>query len=188
MITPGSLLAHITRLLDQSGIPYMAVGSLASSFHGEPRTTRDIDLVIDPTADSLHQFVDALPRTDFYVDADAASEALDRRTSFNIVEIETGWKVDLMIRRDRPFSRAELNRRIAVRLLGTDTYVATAEDTIIAKLEWAREGESERQLRDVASILVVSGEGLDRRHLERWIGALGLDEVWLQAQRLVGDG
>jgi hypothetical protein len=73
-------------------------------------------------------------------------------------------------------------------LLGTDTYVATAEDTIIAKLEWAREGESERQLRDVASILVVSGEGLDRRHLERWIGALGLDEVWLQAQRLVGDG
>lgn len=188
MITPGNLLAHITRLLDQAGIRYMAVGSLASSFHGEPRTTRDIDLVIDPTAISLTEFLGALPRADFYVDAGAASEALDRRTSFNIVEIETGWKVDLMIRRDRPFSRDELDRRIAVRLLGTDTYVATAEDTIIAKLEWAREGESERQLRDVASILAVSGEGLDHGHLERWIAALELADVWDQAKRLVGEG
>ena len=186
MITPGNLLARVTGLLEQAEIRYMAVGSLASSFHGEPRATRDIDLVIDPTEISLRAFLEALPRTDFYVDAGAASEALDRRTSFNVVEIETGWKVDLLIRRDRPFSRDELDRRIAVRILGTNTYIATAEDTIIAKLEWARDGESERQLRDVASILAVSGEGLDHRHLERWIAALDLAEAWDQAQRLVG--
>lgn len=185
MTSQGELLGRITRLLDEVGITYMVVGSLASSFHGEPRTTRDVDMVIDPNAQSLREFIDALPRTDFYVDAGAASEALDRRTSFNVVEIETGWKLDLMIRRDRPFSRDELDRRIAVRMLGTDTYVATAEDTIVAKLEWARDGESERQLRDVASILAVTGEALDRQHLERWIAALDLAEVWTQAQQLV---
>jgi len=184
VISQGDLLARVTRLLEAAEIPHMVVGSLASSFHGEPRTTRDVDLVIDPTPDGLRRFLDSLPRTAFYVDADAAVEALDRRTSFNVIEIETGWKVDLMVRRDRPFSREELNRRISVRMLGTETYVATAEDTIIAKLEWAQAGESERQLRDVAAILSVNDAMLDHAHLERWIAALDLWQVWERAQRL----
>lgn len=186
-MSQGELLARIVRRLDAAGIPHMVVGSLASSFHAEPRTTRDLDLVIDPTADALRRFVDALPVSDFYVDAGAASEALDRRSSFNVVEIETGWKVDLMIRRDRPFSREEMDRRIAVRLLGTDTYVATAEDTIIAKLEWAKAGESERQYLDVAGILAAN-DTLDAAYIERWITALDLAEVWERAQDLTRAG
>lgn len=178
------LLAQIFGRLTAAEIPAMVVGSLASSFHGEPRTTRDIDVVIDPTAEALRELLDHLPSRDFYVDENAALEAFHRRTSFNVIDIESGWKVDLLVRKEREFSRVELERRVPVRLLGVDTYVATAEDTIIAKLEWATAGESERQLRDVAGILGVSGDTLDREYLKRWIAELGLEEVWARAQAM----
>lgn len=186
MSDQGTLLGRVVGLLDEASIPYMVVGSLASSFHGEPRQTRDIDIVIDPTPEALRRFVELLPPDDFYADAEAAAEAMDRRASFNLVEIHTGWKVDLIVRRDRPFSREELGRRVRVRLLDTDAHVATAEDTIIAKLEWATEGQSERQLRDVAAIIETQGELLDRAYIGRWIRALELEDAWSRAQGLAG--
>lgn len=186
MSEQGALLSRIVGMLNEASIPYMVVGSLASSFHGEPRQTRDIDIVIDPTPDALRRFVEGLPPDDFYADADAAMEALERRTSFNLVETESGWKVDLIIRRDRPFSREELGRRIRVELLGTGAEIATAEDTIIAKLEWATEGQSERQLRDVAAILETQGATLDEDYIGRWVGALGIEDAWARAQELAG--
>ena len=182
MISQRELLAAMRDRLESAQIPSMVVGSLASSFHGEPRTTRDIDLVIDPSAAALRTFVDGLPSTDFYVDANAALEAFQRRTAFNVIEIESGWKVDLLIRRMRRYSSTEFGRRLRVRLLGVDVDVATAEDTIIAKLEWAQAGESERQLRDVAGIVGVSGDTLDRDYLERWIAELDLGAVWARAR------
>lgn len=185
MTDQGSLLARIVRLLDAADIPHMVVGSLASSFHGEPRQTRDIDIVIDPSDDALRRFIAMLPVDELYADADAAGEALTRRGAFNVIEIASGWKVDLMIRRDRPFSREEFGRRLAVRLLETDAHVATAEDTILAKLEWAREGSSERQLRDVAAILEAQGESLDHAYLARWVGVLGVEAEWRGAQDAV---
>lgn len=184
MTTQSELLATIVEHLDAAGIPFMVVGSTASSFHGEPRTTMDIDLVIDPSADSLRRFVDGLPTDRFYADGNAGLEAFQRRSSFNIVDRETGWKVDLMIRRDRAFSRIEFDRRTPVPELGPSVAIATAEDTIIAKLEWAREGESERQLRDVSRILAVSGEDLDFDYLDRWVGQLDLRDVWSKARKL----
>lgn len=184
MTGEGGLVRRIVGLLDEASIPHMLVGSLASSFHGEPRQTRDIDIVIDPTPEALRRFVDLLPPDDFYADADAAIEALDRRTSFNLVEIRTGWKVDLLVRRDRPFSREELGRRIRVHLLDTDLDIATAEDTIIAKLEWATEGQSERQLRDVIAILEAQGDGLDEEYIGRWVRALGIEAAWARAREV----
>jgi hypothetical protein len=182
----GDLLGRIIGLLDEASIPHMVVGSLASSFHGEPRQTRDIDIVIDPDPDALHHLLNRIPPEELYADAAAAAEALERRTSFNVIEIATGWKVDLIMRRDRPFSREELGRRISVRLLDTDVHIATAEDTIIAKLEWATDGQSERQLRDVAAILETQSDNLDYAYLERWIRALDLADAWERARQLIG--
>lgn len=187
MTNQPDLLAAIADRLEAAGIQYMVVGSIAGSFHGEPRTTVDIDIVIDPSADAVRQFVGSLPSADYYVDEDAALEAFHRRTSFNVIEQATGWKVDLLVRKDRGFSRVEFDRRVTTPLFGRDTPVATAEDTIIAKLEWARVGESERQLRDVSRILEVSDETLDREYLAHWIGELGLEDVWSRARRLVDD-
>lgn len=184
MTTQADLLAAVADRLEKAQIPFMVVGAVAGSLHGEPRTTVDIDLVIDPSPASLRQFVDSLAPDDYYVDLGAAMEAMERRTAFNVIERATGWKVDLMVRRERPFSRTEFDRRITVTLFGRETPVATAEDTVIAKLEWAKAGESERQIRDVARILAVSGETLDSAYLARWIDELGLAGEWDQASAL----
>jgi len=110
-IAPGGLLRTIVGILDTIGVPHMVVGSFASSVHGEPRTTRDLDLVIDPTREQLDQLLAALDPDQYYVDADVARDALRRRSMFNVIEIESAWKLDLVILKARAFSIEELGRR-----------------------------------------------------------------------------
>jgi hypothetical protein len=181
---PDALLRAIVTTFQAIGIPYMVVGSFASTFHGEPRTTRDVDLVIDPSATQLDELLAALDPELYYVDPDVARDALRRRVMFNVIEMATAWKLDLIIRKARPFSIEELRRRETVTMLGTEVATATAEDTILAKLEWAKAGWSQRQLDDVAGILRVRGGSLDLAYLERWVGELGLDEQWRLARAM----
>jgi hypothetical protein len=141
---PGGLLRMIVAVLETARIPHMVVGSFASTAHGEPRTTRDLDLVIDPSPDQLNELIGALDPERFYLDPDVARDALRRRSMFNVIEIATAWKLDLVIRKARPFSIEEMQRRTLTRILGMDVPTATAEDTIIAKLEWAKLGASDR--------------------------------------------
>jgi predicted nucleotidyltransferase len=171
-------LAVVVDLLDRAEIPYMLAGSFASTYHGSPRTTHDIDVVIAPTRSALDRFVLGLDEEKYYVSEVAVDEAWRRRGRFNLLLLESGWKVDLILCKDRAFSRSEFERRIRVDLAGVSVWMATAEDTIVAKLEWARAGESERQLRDVSGILEVAGRCLDRAYIERWVGALGLRDLF----------
>jgi hypothetical protein len=171
-VTLAELLAEIVRGLDAAGIPHMVAGSIASTHHGEPRSTQDIDLVIDPTEASLEAFVAGLDRERFFVGD--ASGALERRDQFNVIDVSTGWKADLIIRKDRPFSRTEFDRRTPMVIAGVRTAVATVEDTILSKLEWARAGGSERQRRDVVTMLGVQGDRIDSGYLRRWAADLGL--------------
>jgi predicted nucleotidyltransferase len=181
---PGALLRTIVAKLEAFGIPHMVVGSFASSAHGEPRTTRDLDLVIDPSSEQLERFLEALDLDRYYVDPDVARDALRRRSMFNIVEMATAWKLDLIIRKARPFSIQELQRRQVTQILGVGVATATAEDVIIAKLEWAKQGASDRQLEDVAGILRVRGSDLDVGYIEHWVSELDLGEQWLRARGL----
>jgi hypothetical protein len=171
-------LAVVVELLDRAEIPYMLAGSFASTFHGSPRTTHYIDVVIAPTRPALDRFVRGLDDERYYVSATAVDEAWRRRGMFNVLLLDSGWKIDLILCKDRPFSRSEFDRRIRVELAGIPVWMATAEDTILAKLEWAKAGESERQLRDVAGIVEVAAERLDRAYIEDWVAALGLGELW----------
>ena len=174
-------LRQIVEQLDRAGIEHMLAGSFASTFHGDPRTTHDIDLVIDCDRASLDRLVQGLDPSRFYASPEAADEAWMRRSQFNVVLLDSGWKVELILRKERPFSRAEFERREPAEIAGVRLFVATAEDTLLAKLEWARAGESERQLRDVVGILDVSGERLDRAYLARWVSELGLESLWDRA-------
>lgn len=184
-MTAADLLATVVAQLDGAGIPHMVAGSMASSYHGEPRSTQDIDLVIAPDAPALARFVAGLDRQRFYVgDAD---DALRARSLFNVIDTTTGWKVDLIIRKDRPFSREEFARRQAVDVLGVATHLATAEDTILAKLEWAQQGGSDRQVADVVAMLVVGRDALDDAYLDRWAQELGISALLTRARRLAGD-
>lgn len=173
-MTTTEFLAAIVQRLDASEIPHMVAGSVASSHHGEPRSTQDIDLVIDPSRAQLVRFVELFEPNRFYVND--ALAALDRRDLFNVIEPSTGFKADLMIRKDRPFSRAEVARRESVEIVGVMTAVATAEDTILAKLEWGQTNESARQLRDVAAMISVHALGLDVAYLRRRAAELGVLE------------
>ncbi len=132
-------------------------------------------------------FVHSLDEDMYYVDHDAARDALRRRQMFNVIDTTTGWKLDFIVRKNRPFSRSEFERRVPRQVVGVSLFVATAEDTVIAKLEWAAAaGGSERQLRDVRGIIDVQGDRLDRAYVERWVAQLALDEMWSRAQAAAG--
>ena len=177
-MSSGDLLGRVSRALDTAAVPYMVVGSFASTYHGRPRTTQDLDVVIDPTAASLAAFLSQLDEASYYVSQEAARDALERRGMFNVIDLATGWKVDLIVRKARAFSEEEFRRRRPARILDLDVLVATAEDTVLAKLEWAALGESERQLRDVQGVIDVRGDKLDVEYLERWALVLGVSESW----------
>jgi hypothetical protein len=172
--------------LERARVPYMISGSVASAFHGEPRATRDLDVVIDPDPSSLDELLAELEAGGWYVDAETARSALAERSSFNAIDPATGWKVDFVVRKDRPFSRQEFDRRIVADLFGLQAWIASPEDMIVAKLEWAARGGSERQLADVAAILHVSGERLDLGYVERWVTALELEAAWARVRELGG--
>ncbi|HET9253331.1 MAG TPA: hypothetical protein VFP58_14550 [Candidatus Eisenbacteria bacterium] len=163
----------------------MATGSFASSYHGRSRMTQDIDLVIAPTPDQLRTFVRSLPPSDYYVVEETALEALASEDQFNLIELASGWKVDFIIRKSRPFSRTEFDRRVRAEIDGFPMYVASAEDILIAKLEWARKGGSERQIEDAAGILGLRGEELDLKYIERWIVELGLQDQLVAARKMI---
>lgn len=186
MSSPGDLLRAIVAILDAAEVPYMVVGSFASTAHGEPRSTQDLDLVIDPSSAQLDQVLAALSPDAYYVDPDVAREALRTRSMFNVIEIATAWKIDLVIRKSRPFSLEEMRRRQITKILDMNVATATAEDTIIAKLEWASQGASDRQLEDVAGILRVCGPALDVAYIERWVRELGLSDLWQRARAASG--
>ncbi|HXH40897.1 MAG TPA: hypothetical protein VNN08_19885 [Thermoanaerobaculia bacterium] len=160
----------------------MITGSLASSLHGEPRTTHDVDLVIVITREQLRLILERFKRMGLYVSAEAAGEALEKKTDFNVIDFSGGWKVDLVIRKDRPFSLIEFDRRREVEYDGTQMPIASAEDVVIAKLEWAKIGGSDRQIEDVAGILRVQKGTLDIAYIEEWVSSLELAEQWQIAQ------
>ena len=160
------ILARVTRLLVDLGIPYMITGSLASSFHGRPRTTHDADIVIDPGPEALDRLVAELSAAHLYVDLTVARDALRHRRQFNVIDAASAFKLDLIVRKDRAFSREEFGRRLAADLAGTPVALATAEDTVLSKLEWAKKGGgSDRQLADVAGIIAVKGAELDQEYI-----------------------
>jgi hypothetical protein len=175
---PTSFLALLVDALNQASVPFMLVGSFASSMHGIPRATRGLDFVIDPTMELLDRLLEHLAREQFYFDANVARAELQRRAQFNVIDIATSWKADLIFRKERAFSRAELERRTPVTLLGVPLFVATAEDTLLAKLEWAKLGPSERQLDDVRRIFETQVDALDLAYVENWVDALGVRELW----------
>lgn len=159
----------------------MLTGSLAAALYGPPRATQDIDLVVDLTARDVDGMVDRLLAAGFYVSREAAHEALEARGQFNAIDPEEGWKVDFMVRKDRPFSVVEFERRQAATLLGVEVSVATAEDLIVAKLEWVKRGDSDLQRNDVVQLLEARWHTFDREHVERWVERLGLETEWEEA-------
>lgn len=190
---------HVTTAFDDLAIPYFIGGSMAGIVYGEYRLTHDTDIVADIQAAHIPLLIDRLG-TDFYIQAheildalasrDRSDLPLDFRPCFNLIHWETGFKIDVFIATHRPFEVAEFQRRIRA-IIQTDpeqtAYVASAEDIILAKLEWYHMGGSlaQQQWRDVVSIMAIHGQELDSAYLNTWATRLGLDHL-VDAARAAG--
>jgi hypothetical protein len=173
------LLSRVVRCLDDLGIDYMLTGSYASSIQGEPRSTHDIDLVVAPVTDDADKLVEAFPEPEFYLSPPAMREAIERRGMFNVIHLESGYKVDFWVLKDLPFDTLRFSRKRPVMAWGRLLKVSTPEDTILAKLRWAKEsGGSEKQFTDALRIYEVQHPTLDVAYLEDWSGRLGVSDLW----------
>lgn len=169
--------------LDRLAVPYFLGGSLASSIQGEPRATNDIDIVAALPERSVPAFAAALG-PDFEIDQLALQEACRNRSSWNVFHLPTALKIDLFIAGLEPFDRAELDGRHRIELApGRSLQVKRPEDTVLRKLLWFRSGGSvsDRQWRDLVSVLRSQRPRLDTNHLERWSKALGLEALLARA-------
>lgn len=191
MENPFKVLSLVARVLEQQRITYVLVGSLASSMHGMYRSTADIDIVADVHSEQVIPLLTAL-QENFYVDEHAVREAIDRRQSFNAIHFDSVFKVDIFIPKSDEFSRKLIERR-ELRKLAPDVeqmvYVATAEDTILAKLRRYDSGGrvSNIQWTDVVGIIGGSSSKLDLDYLREWSETLGLTELLDQAFREASD-
>jgi hypothetical protein len=180
----GEFLRRVTAALDTNGVPYMLTGSLASSMYGIPRATNDIDIVIAPAREQLLSLVQLFQRLGLTVEPEAALAALRARSQFNVIDLPRGLKVDLIVRKERDFSLTEFDRRETHDVEEMSLTLATPEDVLIAKLEWSKIGDSERQLVDVAGILKMQRGTLDFAYIEHWVESLDLQRQWSIAQEI----
>ncbi len=162
---------RVSNALDAAQIPYMLVGSFASSYHGAPRSTQDIDIVIDAGPEQLQKLIQDLQGTGYYAQMDDALEAWRHQSMFNVLDTEVSWKIDFIFVPPTPFGRQEFRRRKPIEFQGIPLFIATPEDVILSKLQWVKMSESGRQIADVSALLKNIWENLDHNYLDHRSGA-----------------
>jgi hypothetical protein len=173
------LVTHVARILDSLSIEFMLTGSWASSVQGESRLTHDIDLLVDLRAIDNPRLVEAFPPPRFYVSELAVQDAVRNRSQFNVLTTGEGDKIDFWLLSDEPFDRSRFARRRRIPLFGQEIPISTPEDTILAKLRWARLlGGSSKQETDALRVYEYQLDGLDLAYIERWVADLGVNEEW----------
>ncbi len=180
---------HVGEILSGIGLRHMVCGSIASSIHGEPRSTNDVDFVVEFGEHDVAGVVVAMS-DEFFVDSEALMDAVRSASSCNVIHRETGIKVDLFKLRDREFSRTELSRSTSKLVAPPDRRlsIASPEDIVLTKLEWFRKGGevSDRQWRDVCGLLKLQSGRLDGPYLTRWAQVLGVADLLERAERDIG--
>lgn len=178
-------LGRVVTALDALGVEYLVGGSIASSVFGEPRQTLDADLIARLFGRHAKPLVERLAE-EFYVHLPAIETAIQTQGSFNLIHLETVTKVDVFVRWRDPFGQSQFARR-QKKSVGQapplELFFASAEDTVLAKLEWYRKGGSvsDKQWRDLLGVLKVQGGRLDRAYLTEWASRLGVADLLKRA-------
>lgn len=180
-MTPLEIVRLVAARLHELDIPYMVGGSFASSFYGFYRTTHDADFIIDITKEKEARFIELFQR-EFYVSRTLIDQSLQTGSAFNIIHLESSFKVDFFVLRGERYNRFAFSRR-SLRQIDPEsqiqTYVQSAEDTVLAKLDWYRQGGqvSELQWRDGVGILKTQRSLLDLKYLRHWASQQGIGEL-----------
>lgn len=177
------LFLLFVRPLNQAGIRYVVSGSVAAIFYGEPRLTHDVDLIVFLNPNDLRRLLEVFPEKDFYrppLETMLTETGREHSGHFNLIHRDTGFKADIY-----PTGRDELNAwafrdKRTVEFEGENVTLAAPEYVIVRKLEYYREGQAEKHLRDIRAMLAVSGDQLDRSVLNEWIQRRGLEAEWRQ--------
>lgn len=182
------LFLPFVREFEALGLAYMLTGSVASTLYGEPRVTHVVDVVLALPRSKVRAFASAFPLERFYCPPEEVivAESLRRqRGHFNLIAHDTGFKADVFLANEDWLHAAALGLRRRIVIDDTEVSVAPPEYVIVRKLEFYREGGSEKHLRDIRAMLQISAELIDRDRLTAWVARLGLEPEWRRAQ---GDG
>jgi hypothetical protein len=172
------LLKRVVQALSHAHVEYMLTGSFASSLQGEPRSSHDIDIVVAIKASAISNLVKSFPPPRFYLNEESIVEAIARRDVFNLIDVTTGDKVDFWLLTDEPFDRMRFSRRRFEEVMGMQIAVSAPEDTILAKLNWARlSGGSTKQFTDALRVYEVQFGKLDIDYLRDWAKKIGVVDL-----------
>ena len=181
------LLKIIVTELEALSIPYLITGSVASMAYGEPRMTNDIDIVVSLKKDHINVLLESFRTDEYYIDAEMIADAIRRNTQFNIIHLSSGLKIDMIINKDTDFDKCRFMR---VKRLNPDpsygANFASPEDVIIKKMEYYKEGGSDKHLRDIAGILHVSSHEIDIKYISGWANKMGLADLWQNIINAIG--
>lgn len=182
MDDPLQVMSRVIAVLEDMGVPCVVGGSFASSVHGFPRTTNDIDLVADVRSGHVQPLFELL-HSEFYIEPDAVTEAIKLGTSFNLIHHATALKIDVFVCGGDAFRKSQIARRKPQQVRDVRLNVLSPEDVVLAKLQWYRAGGevSERQWRDVLEVMVVQGDGLHLAYLRQEAEQMGLGDLLARA-------
>jgi hypothetical protein len=186
-MSQSQLLIHVVAVLEAASIPYMITGSTVSSLQGEARSTHDIDIVIAIHPDSIPALVAGFPAPRYYVDEDSIRDAIAHFHTFNVLDSESGGKIDFWILKPDAFEQSMFQRRYRESALGIEIFVSQPEDTILSKLRWAKMLDgSEKQINDCRGVYEVNFTNLNLDYLRHWARELAvqslLDRIEREAQ------
>ena len=175
------ILEGFTNILERLGIDYAVGDSMASSVYGKVRFTQDADITVEPFMSRAEKLFELL-KPQYYISKEAMYQALRQHSSFNIIHLESAFKIDVFIRKDTSFEKQLMSRRRALKLsdsLEKSFSVISPEDIILLKLQWYRDSGlgSERQWDDVIGVLKVQSDKLDFEYLKKWAGILEVNEL-----------
>ncbi|CAN5577616.1 hypothetical protein BH10BAC5_BH10BAC5_14020 [soil metagenome] len=180
------LLKKVVQLLNRINVDYMLTGSVVSSIQGEPRSTHDIDIVVNISEHSISSIIKEFLPPRYYIDESAIVEAIQNQNMFNLLDTNEGDKVDFWILTKSPFDVSRFSRKYEDDFFGITVNVSTPEDTIVSKLKWAKESNNcQKQLGDVIRITEIQYGNLNFSYIEKWVSILDLKDLWLQVLKQV---
>jgi len=166
------LLKSISKELESRNIPYMLSGSIALNNYCVPRMTVDIDIVIELYEEKLSEFLSIFDEN-FYYNAETVKSETKKHGIFNIIDHETGFKIDFILRKESDYRQLEFLRRTKVKIEDIEVWIVTPEDLVISKIDWIQHFQSEKQITDIKNLLAISG--IEKKYILDWCQKLSLN-------------